>query len=230
MLSVNGIRVKPCPCNYIQAWGRRLGKAIEIDTARSIIIDAAAKCFMRAGFSATSIDDVAEYLGATKGRIYHYYRSKAELFFDVHRYGMALNVSAVEPLAKSGEIAEKRLAKMCNAHLRNMLDNIDYQRVVLQGVEMHLASSTTPKQRNKLKVLMKEREYYEGLFKDVLTAGRKEGVFRFDNPSFASKAVLAILNNPVLWYKPRKNQSEEEKLEIIDQFSTFAIQSVKVGQ
>ena len=207
-----------------------MSKALEIGTAQSAIIDAAAKCFMQAGFSATSIDDVAEYLGATKGRIYHYYRSKAELFFDVHRLGMELNVSAVEPLAKSDEPAEIRLLRMCNAHVRNMLDNIDYQRVVLQGVEMHLASSTTPKQREKLKVLMKEREYYEGLFRDVLVTGREEGAFRFENPSFASKAVLAILNNPVLWYKPRKNQSEAEKLEIIDQFSTFAIQSVKVGQ
>lgn len=203
-----------------------MSKVLETGTARSDIIDAAAKCFMQSGFSATSIDDVADYLGATKGRIYHYYRSKAELFFDVHRHGMALNVSAVEPFAQSEDSSDVRLRNMCHAHVQNMLDNIDYQRVVLQGVEMHLACSTTPKQREKLKILMKEREYYEGLFRNVLVAGRDEGVFKFDNPSFASKAVLAILNNPVLWYKPRRGQGDAEKLEIINQFSTFAIQSV----
>lgn len=204
-----------------------MDSVVETGTARSVIVEAAAKCFMQGGYSDTSIDDVADYLGATKGRIYHYYRSKAELFFDVHRHGMALNVSSVQPIALSEGPAAERLSDMCKAHVRNMLENIVYQRVVLQGVEMHLAGSTTPKQREKLKLLMKEREYYEGLFRDVLIAGRDEGVFEFDNPSFASKAVLGILNNPVIWYTPRKNQGENEKLEIIEQFSVFAMRSVK---
>lgn len=199
---------------------------MEIDSARSVIVDAAAKCFTQAGFSATSIDDVADYLGATKGRIYHYYRSKAELFFDVHRHGMALNTSAVEPIARSNGLVQQRLKEMCRAHVRNMLDNIDYQRVVLQGVEMHLAGATTPKQREKLKLLMREREQYEGLFRNVLIEGRDEGEFQFENPSFASKALLAVLNNPVLWYKPRRNQSDEEKQAIIEQFSAFALATV----
>ena len=111
-----------------------------------------------------------------------------------------------------------------------MLDNINFQRVVLQGVEMHLASSTTPKQREKLKVLMQEREAYEGLFRGVLVAGRECGDFAFENASFASKAVLGIVNNPVLWYTPRKNQTEKEKSEIIEQFTDFAMQSVKTIQ
>ncbi len=198
----------------------------ETGTARDVIVEAAAQCFMQAGFSDTSIDDVADHLGATKGRIYHYYRSKAELFFDVHRHGMAINVSSIEPLAKGEGSAVKRLALMCQAHVGNMLDNIVYQRVVMQGVEMHLASSTTPKQREKLKVLIREREYYEGLFKDVLIEGEAKGMFKFETPSFASKAVLAIVNNPVLWYTPRKNQTKEEKQEIIKQFTAFALQAV----
>ena len=57
----------------------------------------AAECFMEQGFHATSIDDVARRLGATKGRIYHHYPSKIELFFDVHREGMARLFEAVEP-------------------------------------------------------------------------------------------------------------------------------------
>ena len=202
---------------------------LETGSARSVIVEAAAKCFMQAGFSETSIDDVAEHLGATKGRIYHYYRSKAELFFDVHRHGMAINFQSVEPIAQSSEPYDRKLMMMCRAHVKNMLDNIDYQRVVLQGVEMHLASSTTPKQRDKLRILMREREAYEGLFRTVLMEGEKAGVFVFENPSFASKAVLGIINNPVLWYTPRKNQSEYEKIEIIEQFSAFAMRSVTAG-
>ena len=198
----------------------------EAGNARAAVIEAAAKCFMQAGYSDTSIDDVADDLGATKGRIYHYYRSKAELFFDVHRHGMAINLSAIEPIAAGEGDPVVRLEAMCKAHLGNMLDHIVYQRVVLQGVEMHLSSSTTPKQREKLKLLMKEREYYEGLFRGVLLEGRDSGFFMFENPSFVSKAVLAILNNPVLWYKPRRAQSDVEKIQIIEEFTAFAMQTV----
>ena len=200
----------------------------EAGNARAAVIEAAAKCFMQAGYSDTSIDDVADDLGATKGRIYHYYRSKAELFFDVHRHGMAINLNAIEPIASGRGDPVERLEAMCKAHLSNMLDHIVYQRVVLQGVEMHLSSSTTPKQREKLKLLMKEREYYEGLFRNVLLEGRDQGLFRFETPSFVSKAVLAILNNPVLWYKPRRTQSDEEKIRIIEEFTAFAMQTVNV--
>ncbi len=221
MFSVN---VEIPACEYVR--GGQLNDVTEVGSARAAIVEAAAKCFMHAGYSDTSIDDVADDLGATKGRIYHYYRSKAELFFEVHRHGMAINLDAIEPLATGAGDPVERLNAMCKVHLRNMLDHIVYQRVVLQGVEMHLSSSTTPKQREKLKVLMKEREYYESLFRDVLLEGREQGVFAFDNPSFGSKAVLAILNNPVLWYKPRKTQSEKEKTQIIEEFSALAMQSV----
>lgn len=198
----------------------------DVPTGKEAIIDAAARCFMEAGFSATSIDDVAHELGATKGRIYHYYRSKVELFFDVHRAGMAINLRSIEPIVNSKHGPFEKLDQMCRAHIHNMLANISYQRVVMQGVEMHLYCATTPMQRKELAVLMKEREYYEGLFRKVLVDGKQNGVFDFENPSFASKAVLAMLNNPVLWYDPKRDSGEAGRLDIIEQFTKFALNTV----
>ena len=39
---------------------------------REEVLAAAAECFMRRGYEQTSMDDVAETLGATKGRVYHH--------------------------------------------------------------------------------------------------------------------------------------------------------------
>jgi AcrR family transcriptional regulator len=199
------------------------------DSGRGAIIAAAADCFMEAGYDATSIDTVADRLGATKGRVYHYYRSKAELFYDVYRRGMAINLSTIEPIVKNDLAPREKLAVMCRAHVRNMLEHLSYQRVVMQGVEMHLAGSTTPAQREKLALLMKERERYEGLFRLVLVEGRDQGVFHFSNASFASKAVLAILNNPVLWYRRRRGDEKTAREEIVETFTGFALNSVAAG-
>lgn len=207
----------------------RTGSQPHGDNGRDAIIAAAADCFMEAGYGATSIDAVADRLGATKGRVYHYYRSKAELFFDVHRRGMAINLETIVPIASADMPPRDKLTAMCRAHIRNMLDHISYQRVVMQGVEMHLAGATTPSQREQLALLMKERERYEGLFRQVLVEGRDAGAFDFGNASFASKAVLAILNNPVIWYRLRPGDAQAAREEIIDEFAGFVLNCVKAG-
>jgi AcrR family transcriptional regulator len=199
------------------------------EDGRDAIVIAAADSFMEAGFDATSIDAVAERLGATKGRVYHYFRSKADLFFEVHRRGMTVNLSTIEPLATEPGEPLQKLARMCRAHIANMMDHLNLQRVVMQGVEMHLAGSTTPAQREKLRLLMQERERYEILFRDVLLEGRAIGAFNFSNPSFASKAVLAILNNPVIWYRRRQGESSKARREIIEEFTGFALASVRAA-
>ncbi|MGD9915173.1 MAG: TetR/AcrR family transcriptional regulator [Rhizobiaceae bacterium] len=51
-----------------------------VDSSRADILRTAALCFMERGYYATSIDDVARKLGATKGRIYHHFPSKGDLF------------------------------------------------------------------------------------------------------------------------------------------------------
>lgn len=198
----------------------------DIDPGKALILQAAADCFKEAGFNATSIDDVAARLSSTKGRIYHHYRSKADLFFDVHRTGMKINLGTLEPIANGSGNAKERFLQMCQSHLYNMLHSINFQRVVMQGVEMHLAGRTTPQERAKLTLLMEEREEYEMYFQKVLIEGRNEGFFSFDNPSFTSKAVLAILNNPVIWYQKRNDESDASRKSIIDQFTQFALNCV----
>lgn len=200
------------------------------ETGREAIVFAAADCFMETGYTATSIDDVADRLNATKGRVYHYYRSKAELFFDVHRRGMEINLAAIEPIAMRSGDAAARLGEMCRTHLRVMLEYLNFQRVVMQGVEMHLAGSTTPSERRQLALLMQERERYEGLFRKVLVEGRSQGRFAFSSASFASKAVLAIVNNPVLWYRRRDEENEGSRQSIIDEFTVFALGCVTASQ
>src|SRR4029078_7144159 len=69
-----------------------------LDRPRADILRAAAICFMQRGYAASSIDDVARRLGSTKGRIYHHYPSKADLFADVFRVGMDMNFAAIEPV------------------------------------------------------------------------------------------------------------------------------------
>src|ERR1700744_1000983 len=92
---------------------------------RSEILDAAAACFSKTGFSATSIDDIADQLTATKGMVYHHYRSKAELFFDVHVCAMEMDFAAIEAAAARGSSSFERLELMAYAHFEMAVTETD---------------------------------------------------------------------------------------------------------
>ena len=79
------------------------------------ILDCAALCFTETGFQGTSIDDVARRLGATKGRIYHYFRSKTDLFFDVHREGMRRLMDAVTAAKRDDGTGREKLQRLDRA-------------------------------------------------------------------------------------------------------------------
>src|SRR3546814_16938968 len=70
---------------------------------RARILEAAAGAFMERGYAATTLDDIAALLGNTKGQIYHYYRRKLDLYFDVAVGApYMINASFGEPVAGDG--------------------------------------------------------------------------------------------------------------------------------
>lgn len=176
------------------------------------LLQAAAECFMEQGFHATSIDDVARRLGATKGRVYHYYRSKTDLFFDVHREGMRRNFEAVRPVVRGPEPGGVRLRAMFLRHALSMMDNLAFETVVVQGVHMHRLAATTPEQRRVLNELMTIRNDFEALFKSVAYEGVEDGSIQTVDVSIAIKAALGALNWICIWYRPRTGETEDDRL------------------
>ena len=175
------------------------------------ILETAAQCFMEQGFAATSIDVVARRLGATKGRIYHYYSSKTDLFFDVHREGMNRLFSAVEPAMAMPGRGIDRLAAMLTAHARAMMANAAFVAVVVQGVHMHRLAATTPGQRGTLDDLMDLRRRFERLFRDVIAEGVADGSIRPLDVSIAAKAMLGAVNWMSVWYRPQAGETEADR-------------------
>jgi AcrR family transcriptional regulator len=58
-------------------------KAAGFDAQRGAIRDAAARLFADAGYASTSVADIAAACGVSKALLYHYYRDKEDLLFDI---------------------------------------------------------------------------------------------------------------------------------------------------
>ena len=194
---------------------------------RSAILDAAALAFMTKGYAATSIDDVADILSATKGKIYHHYRKKADLFFDVHKRGMEMDLAAVQSAADRSHVnAIEKLRAMVMAHITVIMDHLPYQRVAVQGLEMHLAGETTASQRTVLAEILVLRDQYETLFREAIQQVLDEGHAPQQQLHIVVKAFFGALNWTTIWYRPRPDQSEEEKLNVAASIANFAIRGL----
>ena len=194
---------------------------------RSEILDAAALAFMTKGYAATSIDDVADILSATKGKIYHHYRKKADLFFDVHKRGMEMDLAAVQTAATQPHTnAVEKLRAMTMSHITVIMENLPYQRVAVQGLEMHLAGETTASQRAVLAEILVLRDQYESLFREAIQQALNESNSPEQHLQIVVKAFFGALNWTTIWYRPRSEQSETEKQDVAATIATFAVRGL----
>lgn len=196
------------------------------EDGRKAILDAAAKAFASRGYLATSIDAIADELGATKGRVYHYYRGKAEIFLDVVVTGMHDLIDDIEPLgtAADGATPGERIGRMVHRHATLMMLRNHAQRVSVQAVEMR----TVPELRlhqGLLDEVFELRRRYEQIFGDVVAEGIASGDFADRDPDLMVKATLGSLNWIPIWYVPDR-ASDEEVEAIAGSFADFVLSAL----
>lgn len=192
--------------------------------SREEILRAAAELFMEFGYAATSIDAVAERLGATKGRIYHHYHSKADLFFDVQVAAMKRLNEEVEPIARGPGNPIERLAAMALRHTLVLLTELPMQRVAVQGLERYLLGKSPTVKR--LRSVIKMRDDYENMFAEVIDEGVRAGLFVDLPPKLATKPFFGALNWATVWYSQRRLQSTEAIDDIAHTLAAYAMRGL----
>lgn len=182
---------------------------------------------MEQGFQATSIDDVARRLGSTKGRIYHHYASKIDLFFDVHREGMARLFAGVEPAMKTAGDGVTVLTAMLRAHAMSLMNHHTYESVVVQGVHLHRFGAMTPAQRLILDELIASRDTFEALFKTQAAAAKADGSLADLDISIAVKTMLGALQWSLIWYRPEADRGPKARERLADKMVKTLVNGLK---
>jgi len=124
----------------------RLTRAQAKEQTRERLMEAARRVFVERGFHATTIDEIAEEAGYTKGAVYSAFESKADLFLAILEERMrrradelrriASHVSSLAELTQAGE-------RMWIATLRNERD----WSLLLVEFEVHAARDAVLRNR-----------------------------------------------------------------------------------
>jgi AcrR family transcriptional regulator len=178
--------------------------------ARSRVLAAAAEAFMAAGFANTTIDDIADDLGATKGLVYYHFRSKFDIFLAVYEEAMRRVRDRVEPHGRGDASGRDRLVAMSVAHVVNLMEDLAFHHTVHQGVRGEVSTTLKPRQREALLALNQLRRDYERMFHLVVEEGVEDGSLRRVDTGLASRTLLSNLNAVDVWYRKVDGQTTDE--------------------
>ncbi|KXP04870.1 TetR/AcrR family transcriptional regulator [Tsukamurella tyrosinosolvens] len=197
------------------------------EAARTTILDVAAEVFQQQGFSRATIDDIAEGIGATKGRVYYYFRSKFDIYLAVYEHGMRLVRDAVEPLAEGPGTGRDRLIAMCEAHAENLMSNLSYHNAIHQGIHRRTTPALKARQAQQLAELNRIRHDYETMFRRVVIDGVSDGTLRDEDPQLTARMLLSSLNSIDSWFSTRPGQSAEELRDLAARITSMLISGLE---
>ena len=89
----------------------RLSREEKKQATRNRLIEAAAEVISRKGFAATSVDEVAEHAGLTKGAVYSNFASKEELFLAVIDRHVSQRTESIAGVVDAGRSIGEQLAQ-----------------------------------------------------------------------------------------------------------------------
>lgn len=156
------------------------------------VIDAAVEVFYRKGYSAASIQDVAERVGVLKGSLYHYISSKEDLLFRIFEGSHEQAVALMEDVAGRGLPPRQHLEAYVNEMVHWYLGNLE--RVSLYfNAWRHLTGDNAAAVR-------RHRELFYDYLHEILVAGRDQ-LRSGGDTRLAAFYILGAINNIPDWYR-----------------------------
>ena len=184
----------PARSSTVGIRGYRIRDLAKAKERRREILTGAARAFAHGGYDATNMDQIARECGLAKGHIYHYFRSKEEIFTEIRvdAVGRALELlAAVAPLAADDpELALRKaisgvVARICNREER-------YEPLLPDPV------SLSPENRKRIRTLGRR---YEQLFADMVRSGIDQNIFVPGDPKLMTFVILRAAFTVANWYR-----------------------------
>ncbi len=180
--------------NAIGVRGYRIRDAAKTAQRRREILIGAARAFARSGYDATNMDQIAHECGLAKGHIYHYFRSKEEIFTEIRTDAVS---RLIERLTASAAAADKdpelALRKAVSSVVARIFDEVGrYEPMLADPV------SLSPESRKRIRTLGRR---YEQMFANILRTGIEKGIFVRGDPKLMTFVILRAALTVANWYR-----------------------------
>ena len=174
------------------------------------IIDAAMKLFLEKGYENTTMQDIIEAGGMSKGAIYHYFKSKQEIVVYLSNYEKELFTSRIKELmTHTGMTAQQKISQMFAYLFSNDVLSTLTKEKWAEKVPFALLDTL----RNSLNVL-------SGYLEEILRQGTANKEFDCEYPKELAGVLILLVD---IWLDPTIAESDyEEMCEKVDFIALLA--------
>jgi AcrR family transcriptional regulator len=148
------------------------------------ILDTAHALFIKHGYTATSMRQIAEEAGIGKATIYHHFPDKQALVMELLKSTMGRMEEALQ-LVKAEKEPRDRIRVAVSVSVQYLLESTDIMQIVRREV---------PGGRDQMKEKFLEffRSYIE-LLSEAILQGTKQGIFRSVDPESAARTLMTMI-------------------------------------
>ncbi|MEU9703303.1 helix-turn-helix domain-containing protein [Streptomyces sp. NPDC047981] len=175
---------------------------------RAKLYEAAVTLIAEQGFSATTVDEIAERAGVAKGTVYYNFKSKTELFEELLRHGVGLLTASLREAAEETERQGGNRVDALDAMIRAGLVFIDRYPAFTQLYVAELWRTN----RAWNSTLLVVRQQAVAVVEGVLRQGVEEGELseEIDIPLTAAALVGMVLVAALDWQAFQRERSLDD--------------------
>jgi len=155
------------------------------DEVRKKIVAEASALFMEKGYSATTMDDIAERLGVTKAAIYQYYKSKVDLFAAVTEFQRQELAGMLER-----SFADRELMQGASVLFDDLLDYMN------RSMEMYTDGMAVAVHNENIRTILREDRYGDlDVIERFIEGQKKKGLIH----SSIDSRILAVACDALIY-------------------------------
>ncbi|MYL20852.1 TetR family transcriptional regulator [Halobacillus litoralis] len=168
------------------------------------IIQTSIHLFDKKGFTETSLQEIVEEIGVTKGTFYYYFKNKQELLTDIH-------LDFIEFLLGNQQKILNDTKQNSKDKLRSMifmvLDSIKYRKKSAR-IFFREIRNLGP---DYLEQIVEKRDQFRVNLQQLVEEGIEKGDFQSNlDPNMVTRGILGMTNWSYYWFDPDREVSAEE--------------------
>lgn len=176
------------------AWGENIQSTEEQRQAReAILFETAARLFNRYGFHGTSMAQLTEELGLTKGALYYYVKDKSDLLYQLHIRSARATRLAHDRGVAEGSNGYERIHLIVKHYIETVTTSPTETFILMED------GALKPDQAEEIRNLRKELEYD---LRKCIQEGIDDRSIMPCDPKMASFAIVGAMAWVSKWFDP----------------------------
>jgi TetR/AcrR family transcriptional regulator, cholesterol catabolism regulator len=161
---------------------------------QNAIVTIAAELFAQKGFGATSLDDIAAALGATKGALYYHIKNKEEILRLIFLTVLTVSEGPLSRLVEADLPPAEKLRRAIEHQASTAADRSPAMTVFFHE-QAHLTGPFA-------KEILLRKQAYTQYFEQIIMEGQAVGAFQPDiDPKLATFGLLGMCNSLFQWHR-----------------------------